>query len=145
MPTVTYSKKHQASELVQPCSQALSHPRTASGGKLGGASLVPRPLPDFISQPIFFQRLRDKIWEWPGDEARVGPGNKAESACSYNIRNRCGSLSWKIWTPPKMDPPVQIFRNIWTPMELIFQELDEIFRLPLKFLDPPLQRVNNLF
>ena len=26
-------------------------------------SLVPRPLPDFISQ-------RDKIWEWPGDEAR---------------------------------------------------------------------------
>ena len=54
-------------------------------------------------------------------------------------------LSWKIWTPPKMDPLVQIFRNIWTPMELIFQELDEIFRLPLKFLDPPLQRVNNLF
>ena len=27
------------------------------------SSLVPRPLPDFISQ------LRDKIWEWPGDEA----------------------------------------------------------------------------
>ena len=26
-------------------------------------SLVPRPLPDFISQPW------DKIWEWPGDEA----------------------------------------------------------------------------
>ena len=26
-------------------------------------SLVPRPLTDFISQ------LRDKIWEWPGDEA----------------------------------------------------------------------------
>ena len=30
-------------------------------------------------------------------------------------------------------------------MELIFQELDEIFRLPMKFLDPPLQRVNELF
>ena len=28
-------------------------------------SLVPRPLPDFISQPW----LQDKIWEWPGDEA----------------------------------------------------------------------------
>ena len=31
-------------------------------------------------------------------------------------------------------------------MELIFQELDEIldeiFTLPMKFLDPPLQRVN---
>ena len=26
-------------------------------------------------------------------------------------------------------------------MELIFQELNEIFRLPMKFLDPPLQRV----
>ena len=58
------------------------------------------------------------------------------------------ALSWKFWTPPppKMDPqsryfeifrpPVQIFRNIWTSIELIFQELDEIFRLPLKFLDP---------
>ena len=33
-------------------------------------SLVPRPLPDFISQPWrkidFSPRLRDKIWEWPG-------------------------------------------------------------------------------
>ena len=29
-------------------------------------------------------------------------------------------------------------------MELIFQELDEIFRLPMKFLDPPSQRVNTL-
>ena len=47
--------------------------------------------------------------------------------------------------PPIMDSLVQIFRNIWTSMELIFQELDEIFRLPLKFLDPSLQRVNNLF
>ena len=28
--------------------------------------LVPRPLPDFISQPW----MRDKIWEGPGDEAR---------------------------------------------------------------------------
>ena len=30
-------------------------------------SLIPRPPPDFISQPW----LRDKIWEWPGDEAIV--------------------------------------------------------------------------
>ena len=54
------------------------------------------------------------------------------------------------WTPQSryfeiFGPPVQIFRSIWTPMELIFQELDEIFRLPMKFLDPPLQRVNKLF
>ena len=32
-------------------------------------SLVPRPLPDFISQPWRKVGLRDKIWEWPGDEA----------------------------------------------------------------------------
>ena len=53
-----------------------------------------------------------------------------------------------------MDPPVQILRNIWTPgpdvskyltsMELIFQKLDEIFGLPMKFLAPPLQTVNKL-
>ena len=33
------------------------------------SSLVPRPLPDFIWQPDFSPRLRDKIWEWPGEEA----------------------------------------------------------------------------
>ena len=40
--------------------------------KRGGdvISLVARPLPDFIS-PDFSSQLRDKIWEWPGDEARV--------------------------------------------------------------------------
>ena len=32
-------------------------------------SLVPRPLQDFI--PIFPPRLRDRIWEWPGDEANL--------------------------------------------------------------------------
>ena len=41
------------------------------------ASLVPRPLPDYISQPWrkidFSPWLRDIIWEWPGDEARKGP------------------------------------------------------------------------
>ena len=36
----------------------------------GGVSLVPRPLPDFISQPWRKIGLQDKIWEWPGDEAR---------------------------------------------------------------------------
>ena len=39
------------------------------------ASLVPRPLRDFISQPWrkidFSPWLRDKIWEWPGDEASI--------------------------------------------------------------------------
>ena len=47
--------------------------------------------------------------------------------------------------PPENGPPVQIFRNIWTPMELIFQELGGIFRLQTKFLPPPLQWVNKLF
>ena len=32
------------------------------------SSLVPRPLPDFISQP---RPWRDQIWEWPGDEASL--------------------------------------------------------------------------
>ena len=36
-------------------------------------SLVPRPLPDFISGHRYMTsqppRLRDKIWEWPGDKA----------------------------------------------------------------------------
>ena len=53
------------------------------------------------------------------------------------------------WTPQSryfeiFGPPVQMFRNIWTPMELIFQKLDEIFGLPMKFLGPPLQTVNKL-
>ena len=36
------------------------------------ASLIPRPLPDFILQPWkldFSPRLQDKIWEWLGEEA----------------------------------------------------------------------------
>ena len=33
--------------------------------------VVPRSLPDFISQPCS-PRLRDKIWKWPGDEASTG-------------------------------------------------------------------------
>ena len=34
-------------------------------------SLVPRPLLDFISQPCRNSpQLRDKIWEWPGNETR---------------------------------------------------------------------------
>ena len=40
------------------------------GSNLMVPSLVPRPLPDFISHPCFSPRLRGKIWEWPGDEAR---------------------------------------------------------------------------
>ena len=39
----------------------------------------------------------------------------------------------KIVPPP---PPVQIFRNMWTPPELIFQKCTEIFRPPLKYKDP---------
>ena len=38
------------------------------------ARLVPRPLPDldFIAQ--LCRKMRDKIWEWPGDEARTTLG-----------------------------------------------------------------------
>ena len=52
-------------------------------------SLVPRPLPDFISQPWrkvdFSPQLRDKIWEWPGDEAmqRVHVCISAPAKVSY--------------------------------------------------------------
>ena len=37
---------------------------------------VPRPLPDFISQPWRKIGLRDKIWEWPGYEAKSNSGSK---------------------------------------------------------------------
>ena len=40
-------------------------------------SLVPRPLPDFIS-------LRDKIWVGPGDEAKASPA----AASSYSSVNQ---------------------------------------------------------
>ena len=36
-----------------------------------------------------------------------------------------------------LDPRSRYFEIIiWTPMELIFQELEEIFRLPMKYLAP---------
>ena len=41
---------------------------------LVAASLISRPLPDFISQlrrNDCSPQLRDKIWEWPGNEARL--------------------------------------------------------------------------
>ena len=36
------------------------------------SSLVPRPLPDFILHAAVEKtpQLQDKIWEWPGDEAK---------------------------------------------------------------------------
>ena len=40
-------------------------------------SLVPRLLPDFISQPwrkINSPQLLDKIWEWPGNKTRLNFG-----------------------------------------------------------------------
>ena len=48
--------------------------------KMRDISLVPRPLPDFISQ---LPRLRDKIWEWPGNEARE-TYEVDDNLCSYN-------------------------------------------------------------
>ena len=38
--------------------------------------------------------------------------------------------------PPKMVPPVLIFRNIWTPRNLYFSASVEIYGPPLKFLFP---------
>ena len=39
--------------------------------------------------------------------------------------------------PQNLFPPIQIFRNMWTPSELIFQKCIEIFGPPLKYKDPP--------
>ena len=39
-----------------------------NGQQLGSASLVPRPLPDFFSQP---PTSVNKIWKCPGDKARA--------------------------------------------------------------------------
>ena len=50
-------------------------------------SLVPRPLPDFISQ------LRDKIWEWPGNEAIVYTPDMIQSEhLLHCYMYMCGSL-----------------------------------------------------
>ena len=50
-------------QSLQNISPALSVSPTLSTRSRLHHSLVPRPLPDFISQ------LQDEIWEWPGDEA----------------------------------------------------------------------------
>ena len=60
-------------------------------------SLVPRPLPDFISQPwksigsrpspAFSPQLRHKIWEWLGDEARCLFRSRALD-CAATIRGQ---------------------------------------------------------
>ena len=59
-------------------------------------SLVPRPLPDCISllwrKISFSPQLRDKIWEWLGDEAIV----------QRHIYN-CHSLNLAEWVPILMD------------------------------------------
>ena len=60
-------------------------------------SLVPRPLPDFISQ------LRDKIWEWPGDE-----GNPNHLWQKY--------LLWARW---KMQPQTGLQYNLDRALTLI--------------------------
>ena len=52
--------------------QGFWQPRNYPAIKL--SSPVPRPLPDFISQLWRISpRLRDKIWEWPGEETRNYP------------------------------------------------------------------------
>ena len=49
-------------------------------------SLIPRTLPDFISQ------LWDKIWECPGDEARAQPSHASTQKWKSGVKNRsCGS------------------------------------------------------
>ena len=48
-------------------SQSQPDPQAKLNRIAENTSLVSRPLPD---SPGFSPRLRDKIWEWPGDEAR---------------------------------------------------------------------------
>ena len=63
--------RYGTEDLAEGLGTRLEEPWLAplSSTTLSFTSLVPRPLPDFISQPW----LRDKIWEWPGDEATVLP------------------------------------------------------------------------
>ena len=59
-------------------------------------SLVPRPLPDFISQPwrkISTAAQRGKIWEWPGDEATC-------RSCSAPPLNSNPRPSWNADSAP---------------------------------------------
>ena len=71
-------------------------------------SLVPRPLPDFISQlwrklrfyltavektQVFSTAARDKIWEWPGNEAIVYTPDMIQSEhLLHCYMYMCGSL-----------------------------------------------------
>ena len=59
-------RKDSDGKVTAPCHlgarRRLQHLAFVHVSTIHASSLVPRPLPDFISQ-------RDKIWGWPGDDA----------------------------------------------------------------------------
>ena len=61
------------------------------------SSLIPRPLPDFILQlwrkTDFSPQLRDKIQEWPGDEASGCPGVPSD----YKRFESCAILAFGLF------------------------------------------------
>jgi len=67
------------------------HPTKRRIMKYHSDSLVPRPLPDFISQPPW---LRYKIWEGPGDEATILNGDVVGTKVS--VRHRQGGRSSEV-------------------------------------------------
>ena len=76
-----------------------------------------------VSCPAYFGTWRGKVVG--GGENILKPGSVMKNL------DRLVQVFRNIWTPPS--PSL----NIWTPMELIFQELDEIYTLPMKFPLPP--------
>ena len=72
-------------------------------------SLVPRPHPDFISQP-FSPRLRDKIWVGPGDEATSHTLHILQSGAFFVFLRTVGQLAFMCSTEPQalQPPPNQV-------------------------------------
>ena len=73
----SYPRRAKRNVLIFVC-QCSSHiiqgkKKIVKKGMHHTTSLVPRPLPDFISQ-LWRKRLQNKIWEWPGKKAREGLG-----------------------------------------------------------------------
>ena len=74
------------------CNTAFKHHAATDSTNPLLTSLIPWPLPDFISQPWrkigFSPQLRDKIWEWPGNKTTA-----------YSVL-ACGSLHYGISNKP---------------------------------------------
>ena len=72
-------------------------------------SLVPRPHPDFISQP-FSPWLRDKIWVGPGDSATSHTLHILQSGAFFVFLRTVGQLAFMCSTEPQalQPPPNQV-------------------------------------